>query len=153
MTATEQDGIAVVVQPEIAWNPNRHLDTIEREINGAPGPAAITLDCDGIALFPALPLWVFEEGFDIKKVIRIIRNTSSKLLRFDIGGFVEGIQRFDVIPRDELVAPTLEEVAMISGMYQRTTSGMSQPIEIRNRVCSKAFWIYVDAMDAFFSTE
>jgi len=154
MTVTEDDGVEIMVRP---WDSYAaFLDRIEARIRQQRhGNSAITIDWDVVPAFPAYPNWVYGDGIESDKIIQLIRNVAGieRFIRLDMGGVVLGVLNFDLIPKQELRMPSYGEVETISGIYQYPSQLCRVATEMRDRVMSKAFWIYADTIGAFFGLE
>jgi hypothetical protein len=114
------------------------------------GKVAVTVDSDVFPLVPVRSRWISTRGLDPEAVAEFILHAGEKLIRLDIGGIVEGVERFDLIPRENLVTPEMDEVRVVSDNCQKDGGAPKVTQEIINNVVSRAFWIYADILGAFF---
>ncbi|MBU0586609.1 hypothetical protein KJ780_03785 [Candidatus Micrarchaeota archaeon] len=75
------------------------LDAKNALISSNGDGAALTIDCDAIPCFPALPGYVLREGGILPQdIVPLIFHNGNKITRLDIGALIEQVPEFNFAP-------------------------------------------------------
>ncbi len=122
---------------------------IEFGLQFGPHEISVTVDCDALNAFPAMPLWINNYGIGIGDVLELLRALGPRVLRLDVGGLVSGIPDFNLVGRldNGIVKPSIVETIRVA---DSCTAGLRVDSETVNRVLTYGTKAYADIIQGFF---
>lgn len=161
MYYAEKDGAKILTLSDVPCEIERDRKQIEKRLlnyaaeiinetkNAHKNSIALTIDCDAIKNFPAIPYWSYEDAPNASNIIRVIKELKEKIALLDMGGLIARIDDFDIIKKYDIEkAPTREETKQFLGWYDYLGKKNKKTIK---KVGNYALHIYVAILASYFS--
>ncbi|MFH2106948.1 MAG: hypothetical protein ABII22_06845 [Candidatus Micrarchaeota archaeon] len=152
MTYAERDGVGIITPTVRLFPHNYRWETMKSAIQAirekgamlGENQMALTIDCDGILLFPAIPCYVYDYGFTAREIFEAVAELKAKLKRVDLGGVKKDLPDFEQIEIDLRKPPRLEMRFLTERKINLISIGQI------NLMGSYALMTYAGILDAFW---